>query len=172
MAEEVAAEADAALAEAAVVAESAVAELEAEMAAPADDDAADELTEPSVSEDRRDADTAAAAELDDGPTEQVVDLGTFESLEALLDDIAPRWSAALEDGALADSGTCSAPVHEEALRSGVETAQPFIATVGVEDPTTLDARFARRADGTAIIIYAAPPNCETGTYEQDESDGS
>lgn len=164
MADEVAAAADAALAEAAT--ESAAAEPEAEMAAPTDDDTADAPTEPSVSEDRRDADAADGAELDDGPAEQVVDLGTFESLEALFDDIAPRWSAALEEGAVADPGMCSAAVHEEALRLNVATGQTFVATVGVEDLMTFDARFVRRADGTATIIYAAPPGCETAAYEQ------
>ena len=177
MAEEVVATADAALTEA--VTESAAAEPEAEMAAPADDDADDEPAEPAdddaddepaapaVSEERRGADTTDEAE-----SVQVVDLGPFESLQSLFDNIAPRWSAALEDGATADSGTCSAAVHEQALRLDVETAQPFVATVGVEDLTTLDGRFARRADGAAVIIYAAPPGCETATYEQTTSDGS
>ena len=102
----------------------------------------------------------------------VVDLGEFENLESLFANVAARWSAAREDGTTADSGTCFAAVHEQALELDVETAQPFIATVGAEDPPTFDARFARRADGTDVIIYAAPPSCETRTYEQHESDGS
>ena len=159
-------EAEAALAAAAAV------ELEAAMEAPADDAAAAEPAEPSVSEDRRDADTTDAAGLDDAPTGQVVDLGAFESLESLFNNIARRWSAALEEGAMADSGACSAAVHEQALRLDVETGQPFIATVGTEDRLRLDAQFARRADGTAIIIYAAPAGCETATHEQATSDGS
>jgi len=114
-------------------------------------------------EERRTADDAAR---------RVVDLGPFESLQSLFDTVSARWSAALEDGTTADSGTCSAAVDERTLEFGIETAPPFIATVGAEDPLIYDARFARRADGTATIIYAAPPSCETGTFEQDESDGS
>lgn len=67
---------------------------------------------------------------------------------------------------MADPGMCSAAVHEEALRLNVATGQTFVATVGVEDLMTFDARFVRRADGTATIIYAAPPGCETAAYEQ------
>ena len=144
----------------------AVAELEAALAA-AEAESAMEETD--------DAPTASAGEerlTADETAVPVVDLGAFESLESLLGDIAARWSAALEDGATANSGTCSATVHERELELDVETGRSFIATVGAEDPLIFDGRFARRSDGTAIIIYAAPPDCETGTYEQSESDGS
>lgn len=110
--------------------------------------------------------TAAATDDSDGtPPEQVVDLGALESLESLFENIGASWSAALEDGALAESGACSAAVHEQALKSSVETLRSFIATVGSDDPLTFDARFTRRDDGTAVIIYAAPPDCAVGTYE-------
>ena len=144
----------------------AVAELEAALAAAEAESAMEETV---------DAPTASAEEerlTADETAVPVVDLGAFESLESLLGDIAARWSAALEDGATANSGTCSAAVHERELELDVETGRPFIATVGAEDPLIFDGRFARRSDGTAIIIYAAPPDCETGTYEQSESDGS
>ncbi len=144
----------------------AVAELEAALAA-AEAESAMEETD--------DAPTASAGEerlTADETAVPVVDLGAFESLESLLGDIAARWSAALEDGATANSGTCSATVHERELELDVETGRSFITTVGAEDPLIFDGRFARRSDGTAIIIYAAPPDCETGTYEQSESDGS
>ena len=158
-------------------AEAAMAEPEAAMEAPTDDTAA---AGPAVSQDQLEADTtetgtteaADAAESDDDPHRQVVDLGTFESLESLFDNIAARWSAAHQDGTMADSGTCSTAVHEEALELDAEAGQPFIATVGTEDPLRLDARFARRADGTAVIIYATPPSCETETHQQGQSDGS
>ncbi|MYJ34888.1 MAG: hypothetical protein F4071_02960 [Acidimicrobiaceae bacterium] len=95
----------------------------------------------------------------------VVDLGAFEDLGSLFDDVTARWSAALEDGTTADPGTCSAAVHERELELDVETGQPFIATVGAEDPMVFDGRFTRRADDTAVIIYAAPPDCETEVRE-------
>ena len=57
----------------------------------------------------------------------VVDLGTFENLESLFGDVAARWSGALEDGAVADSGMCSAAVRNKASELEIETAQPFIA---------------------------------------------
>ena len=139
----------------------AAAEAESAMEAPAEE-AADVPTA-SAEEERRTAEEAAVP---------VVDLGAFEDLESLFDGITVRWSAALEDGATADSGTCSAAVHERELELGVETGRPFVATVGAEDPLVFDGRFARRADGGAVIIYAAPPDCETGIYEQNESDGS
>lgn len=162
---EVALEAAQAEAEAAVD-EAAMAELEAALAGTAEEAAAEETAaEPSADEDRRDGDTTDAAAPGDETAVPVVDLGAFESLESLFGDIAARWSAALEDGATADSGTCSATVHERELESDVETGRPFIATVGAEDPLIFDGRFARRSDGTAIIIYAAPPDCETGVRE-------
>lgn len=114
------------------------------------------------------ATTTAAAEADDGddaPTEQVVDLGTQESLESLFEDITASWSAALEDGARADSGACAAAVQEQALELSAVTVRSFVATVGNEDPVTFDARFARQDDGTAVIVYAAPPECEIEVHE-------
>ena len=132
--------------------------------------AVDETDEPStdetasaVSEDRGEADTADAAESEDGATGQVVDLGVFDSLESLLDGIAARLSDALEDGAAADPGTCSAAVRETALELG-GAGQPFIAAVGADDPPLYDARLVRRADGTEAVVYAAPPDCETAIH--------
>lgn len=101
----------------------------------------------------------------DSPTEQVVDLGMLESLESLFEDIGASWSAALEDGAMADSGACAAAVQEQALALSAETVRSFVATVGNEDPVTFDAGFARRDDGTAVIVYAASPDCEIGVHE-------
>ena len=63
-------------------------------------------------------------------------------------------------------------MHERELELDVETGQPFVATVGTEDPLIFDGRFARRADGTAVIIYAAPTDCEIGTHDLDAPDGS
>ena len=165
-AESEAAQAAAETAEAAMEADDATAEAAME----ADDATAE--PEAAVSEERGDADTAEAAESGDGPAGQVVDLGAFESLESLLDDIAARWSDALENGAMADPGTCSAAVHEAALELDAEAGQPFIAAVGADDRLLYDASFVRRADGAAAVVYAAPPDCETGIHEQDESDGT
>ena len=164
-------EADEATAEseaAQAAAETAEAAMAADAAAPADDDAA----APEMSEERGDADTVDAAESGDGTAGQVVDLGVFENLESLLDDIAARWSDAVEDGAVAGPGSCSAAVRDAALESGVEAGQPFIAAVGAGDPLLYDARFVRRADGTAAVVYAAPPDCETAILERDSSNGS
>ena len=111
------------------------------------------------------AEAAGADGGDDSPNEQVVDLGTQESLESLFEDITASWSAALEDGARADSGACAAAVQEQALELSAVTVRSFVATVGNEDPVTFDARFARRDDGTAVIVYAAPPECEIGVHE-------
>ena len=148
-----AAMAEAAAEPAAAAAESA--EAEAAMAAPAEETADAPATSANEAGQKGEEERRTA---DDAPR-QVVDLGPFESLQSLFDNIAARWSGALEDGTTADSGTCSAAVHERALALDVETAQPFVAAVGAEDLLILDARFARRADGTAIIIYAAPPDC-------------
>ena len=172
--EEPMAELEAAMDMAEVADEAAIAELEA---AAAEAESAMEAS----AEETADAPTASADEADqddggrrtaDEASVPVVDLGAFENLESLFDEITARWSTALEDGATADSGTCSAAVHERELDLDIETGRPFIATVGSEDPLVYDGRFARRGDGTAVIIYAAPPSCETGIYEQDESDGS
>ena len=120
---------------------------------------------------------AAATTTDDAPaddsrdvsSEQVVDLGTLESLDSLLEDVGARWSAALEDGAMADSGACAGAVQEQALTLGAETIRAVVVTVGSEDPVTFDARFARRDDGTAVIVYAAPPGCEVGVHKLPDS---
>ena len=114
-------------------------------------------------------DDAPADDSRDASSEQVVDLGTLESLDSLLEDVGARWSAALEDGAMADSGACAGAVQEQALTLGAETIRAFVVTVGSEDPVTFDARFARRDDGTAVIVYAAPPGCEVGVHELPDS---
>ena len=101
----------------------------------------------------------------DDPTGQVVDLGTLENLESLFENIGARRSAALDDDAMADPGVCAATVHQQALELGTDTVQPLVVTVGIEDPATFDVRFARRSDGTAIIVYASPPDCEIGVHE-------
>lgn len=163
--------ADAALAEA--VAPEALAELEAQLEAAAAEAAlaeaeapAEEAAEvPAASAEEGERDEEEERRRDGEAAGPVVHLGTFENLESLFDDIAARWSAALEGGTTADSGTCYTAVDERALELVVETAQPFIATVGAEDRMTFDGRFARRADGTSIIVYAAPPDCETGVHE-------
>ena len=112
---------------------------------------------------------AAADESDEAPSEQVVDLGLFESLEALLEDAAASWSAALDDGAMADSGECATAVHERALELSADERRSFVATVGSEDPVTFDGRFVRRDDGTAVIVYAAAPGCEISIHELPDS---
>ena len=114
-------------------------------------------------------DGAPAEDSHDASSEQVVDLGTLESLDSLLEDVGVRWSAASEDGAMADSGACAGAVQEQALTLGAETIRAFVVTVGSEDPVTFDARFARRDDGTAVIVYAAPPGCEVGVHELPDS---
>ena len=112
---------------------------------------------------------AAADESDEAPSEQVVDLGLFESLEALLEDVAASWSAALDDGAMADSGECATAVHERTLELSTDERRSFVATVGDGDPVTFDARFVRRDDGTAVIVYAAAPGCEISIHELPDS---
>ena len=112
---------------------------------------------------------AAADESDEAPSEQVVDLGLFESLEALLEDVAASWSAALDDGAMADSGECATAVHERTLELSADERRSFVATVGDGDPVTFDARFVRRDDGTAVIVYAAAPGCEISIHELPDS---
>ncbi len=129
--------------------------------------AEDTAVEAPASEDQPEADVTATAELA-GPA---VDLGEFENLDSFFSTIAARWSAALEDGTIADSGGCAQAVHDEALALNLETGQPFTATVGTPDALRLDAQFARRADGTAVIIYASPPDCETKIHEPDPPNG-
>ena len=160
------AELEAAAAEAA--AQAAVAEAESAMEAPAEEAA----HAPTSSADDADEPRDEERSVPDEAAVQVVDLGAFEDLQSLFDTFAGRWSAALEDGALEDSGTCAAAVQERALELDLETGQSFIATVGAENPLLLDAQFTRRADGTAIIIYATPPSCETEIYELDAPSGS
>lgn len=120
---------------------------------------------PGTDEGQHSESTDDGVEPDDGTDTEVVDLGTLETLGSLYDTIGASWSAALEDGATADPGACSAEVHEQALELSADEPRSFVATVGTEDPRTFDARFARRADGTALIIHAAPPDCEIGTHE-------
>lgn len=118
--------------------------------------------------------TAAAAEPVDGDdlaSEQVVDLGPFESLESMFDQVEARRSAALEDGATAEPGACSSVVNEHVLESGAETLRSFVGVVGSEDPVTFDARLALRDDGTAVIVHASPPDCEIRIHELLESEG-
>ena len=118
-------------------------------------------------EERRSESTADGGEPDaDGAAGQVVDLGMLENLESLYENIGAKWSAALEDEAMADPGVCSAAVDERALEMSAETHQSFVATVGAEDPLTFDAQFVRRRDGSAVVIYAAPPDCEIEIHEQ------
>lgn len=142
-----------------------------ELARLAAEEAAAEAAQAETAEDAPAASTttitpSAGADGDvDSPTEQVVDLGMLESLESLFEDIGASWSAALEDGAMTDSGACAAAVQEQALALSAETVRSFVATVGNEDPVTFDAGFARRDDGTAVIVYAASPDCEIGVHE-------
>ena len=117
-------------------------------------------------EERRSESTTDGGEPDTGGADgQVVDLGTLENLESLYENIGAKWSAALEDEAMADPGACSAAVDERALAMSAETRQSFVATVGAEDPLTFDAQFVRRPDGSALVIYAAPPDCEIEVHE-------
>ena len=117
-------------------------------------------------EERRSESTADASELGGGGSPgQVVDLGMLENLESLHENIGAKWSAAPEDEAMADPGACSAAVDERALEMSAETRQSFVATVGAEDPLSFDAQFVRRPDGSALVIYAAPPDCEIKIHE-------
>ena len=121
-------------------------------------------------EERRSESTMDGGEPDtDGTDGQVVDLGMLENLESLYENIGAEWSAALDDEAMADPGACSAAVDERALEMSAETHQSFVATVGAEDPLTFDAQFVRRPDGSALVIYAAPPDCEIEIHELADS---
>ena len=167
--EEPMAESEAAMDAAEVADEAATAEPEAAMAAAEAESAMEATAEgtadaPTVSADEADPEDEGRRSTDEAAV-PVVNLGVFESLESLFDDVAAHWSAALEAGATAGSDTCSAAVHERELELDVETGRPFIATVGSEDPLVFDGRFARRADGAAIIIFAAPPDCEIEVRE-------
>ena len=140
-------------------------------AGPDDGDAADAERE-TEEERRRAGSTTDTTESDaDGPAQQVVDLGTLEDLESLFDGVGARRSAAPDDGAMTDPGTCSVALHEHVLESSTEPLESFIATVGTADPLTIDAQLARRADGTAYIAYAATPACEIGIHELGTLDG-
>ncbi len=123
----------------------------------------DTAIEAPASEDQPEADVIDTAERA-GPA---VDLGEFENLESLFSTIAARWPAALEDGTTADSGVCAEAVNERALVLDLETGQPFTATVEDLDRLRLDAQLARRADGAAVIVYAAAPDCVTMIHEPD-----
>ena len=117
-------------------------------------------------EERRSESTTDGGEPDtDGADGQVVDLGMLENLESLFENIGAKWSAALEDEAMADPGVCSAAVADRALEMSAETRQSFVATVGAENPLTFDAQFVRRPDGSALVIYAALPDCEIEIHE-------
>ena len=136
------------------------------------DQAAPEPTSATASteEERRSESTTDGAEPDVGGADgQVVDLGMLENLESLYENIGAKWSAALEDEAMADPGACSAAVDERALEMSAETRRSFVATVGAEDPLTFDAQFVRRPDGSALVIYAAPPDCEIEIHELADS---
>ena len=138
----------------------------------ADDSADQAAPEPTsgiaeTEEDRRSESTTDGREPDtDGADGQVVDLGMLENLESLYENIGAKWSAALEDETMADPGVCAAAVDERALEMSAETHQSFVASVGAEDPLTFDAQFVRRPDGSAVVIYAAPPDCEIEIHEQ------
>lgn len=162
MAEEAPAE-EAALAE--VQAETATEATADELARLADEEAAPAQEAPAATTTVAAATAAGTDDGDGSPAAQVVDLGTLESLESLFEGIGASWSAALEDGAMADSGECAEAVQERALALSAETARSFVASVGTEDPVTFDAGFALRDDGTAVIVYAAPPDCEIGVHE-------
>ena len=134
-----------------------------------EDQAAPEPTSVTASteEERSSESTTDGGEPDtDGADGQVVDLGMLENLESLYENIGAKWSAALEDEAMTDPGVCSAAVDERAVEMSAETHQSFVATVGAEDPLTFDAQFVRRRDGSAVVIYAAPPDCEIEIHEQ------
>ena len=136
------------------------------------DQAAPEPTSATASteEERSSESTTDGAEPDVGGADgQVVDLGMLENLESLYENIGAKWSAALEDEAMADPGACSAAVDDRALEMSAETRQSFVATVGAEDPLTFDAQFVRRPDGSALVIYAAPPDCEIEIHEPADS---
>ena len=121
-------------------------------------------------EERRSESTTDGGEPDtDGTGGQVVDLGMLENLESLYENIGTKWSAALEDEAMADPGACSAAVDERALEMSAETRQSFVATVGAEDPLTFDAQFVRRPDASPLVIYAAAPDCEIEIHELADS---
>ena len=117
-------------------------------------------------EERRSESTTDGGEPDtDGADGQVVDLGMLENLESLFENIGAKWSAALEDEAMADPGVCSAAVADRALEMSAETHLSFVAAVGAENPLTFDAQFVRRPDGSALVIYAALPDCEIEIHE-------
>ena len=113
--------------------------------------------------------TGAAVATDDGPSEQVADLGVSESLGSLFEDIGADRSGAFDDRAMVDAGACAAAVQDHALDLSSETIRDFVATVGREDPITLDARFVRRRDGTAAVVYAVGPDCEITIHELPDS---
>ena len=161
MAEEALAAAEQAAAEAALAAAEAA-------AAPTTTAAAATTTDARRADEESQLSGSAADEAepdDDAQLAPVADLGALETLEELFESVGARWSAALEDGATADSGACSGAVNERALELSAETLHSFVATVGVEDPVAVDGRFARRADGTSFIAYASPPDCEVGVHE-------
>ena len=159
--------AEEAMAAAETAAEAAMATAE-EAAAPTTTEAATSTTDARRADEEPRLSDPAADEAGPGTDAQlapVADLGTLETLEELFESIGASWSAALEDGAVADPGACSSAVNERALELSAETLHSFVASVGVEDPVAVDGRFARRGDGTSFIAYASPPDCEVGVHE-------
>ena len=107
----------------------------------------------------------SSAEVSDTAS-QAVDLGTLDDLETFLHGVARHWQAQdADDAALTKPGECSASLQDRVLELNGEVLQSFVAIVGVEDPVTINAELARRDDGTAFIVYAAGPDCETEIQE-------
>ena len=107
----------------------------------------------------------SSAEVSD-TANQAVDLGTLDDLETFLHGVARHWPAQdADDAALTKPGECSASLQDRVLELNGEVLQSFVAIVGVEDPVTINAELARRDDGTAFIVYAAGPDCETEIQE-------
>ena len=107
----------------------------------------------------------SSAEVSD-TANQAVDLGTLDDLETFRHGVARHWPAQdADDAALTKPGECSASLQDRVLELNGEVLQSFVAIVGVEDPVTINAELARRDDGTAFIVYAAGPDCETEIQE-------
>lgn len=115
----------------------------------------------------------------------VVDLGSFESLESLLSEIAAPGAdaftptAATDPGAEAstpaaatDPGSCSAATRRHAFESGIETRWGFIASVNNGDePLRIEGRVGEGGDGDPVVVYATEPDCMPVAYQADVSDG-
>ena len=104
-----------------------------------------------------------------GEAEAVVDLGTVEHLESLLEDFAARWSAALEDTTDAEAGPCAASVAEAVLDLEPARSRSFVAAIASPNASTntvaIDAQFVGLADGTALVVYASAPECRVEIHE-------